>query len=123
MKKTLLTLALVLTVGFTGFGIAHAAYGSGGCNGPGGWAGGSSITYEEMDKFHNDTAELRNQLYEKRTEYYDVLKQEAPDKELAQTLWSEIYDLQNEMHQKALASGMMQGNGTGGGYADHMMWW
>ncbi len=123
MKKTIVTLALVVAIGFTGISLAQAAFfGPGACNGPGGLNGKSSFTYEDMEKFHNDNAELRRELFEKRTEYYKAINQETPDKALAKTLWSEIYDLQNEMHEKALKTGMMRGYGNFGNYGGgHMM--
>lgn len=111
MKKTIMTLALVVAVGFAGLNIAEAGWGGGGygpgfCNGPGGWTRNTSFTYEDMETFHNQTADLRKKMFEKRTEYYEVMNQENPDKELASQIWSEIFDLQNEMHTKALAAGM-----------------
>ena len=126
MKKTILAAALVMAVGFAGYNVAQAGFGPGGCNGPGGWGAenGPTVTYEEMEQFHNDTSELRRQLFEKRAEYFEVVNQEDPDKELAKTLWSEMYDLQSEMHQKAEAAGMWQGNTDNrGGFRGQMMMW
>ena len=115
-----MTLALVIAVGFAGLNVAEArwgggwmmgnsGYGPGSCNGPGGLTGDTNFNYEDMEKFHNDSAELRKQLFEKRSEYYDAVNQENPDKELAKQIWSELFDLQNQMHEKALASGITQG--------------
>ena len=131
MKKAILTIALVMAVGLVSFNAAEArwgggwmmagsGYGAGNCNGPGGWNQEKKLTYEEMERFHDETTDLRKQLFEKRTEYYNVMNQENPDKELAKTLWGEMYDLQNDMHKKALAEGMMGGDGRGG-YGAYMM--
>lgn len=133
MKKSILTIALVVAVGLVSFNIAEARWGGGwmmgssgygpsNCNGPGSWNTETKLSYDAMEKFHNETTDLRKQLFEKRTEYYNAVNQETPDKELAKTLWGEMYDLQNTMHQKALASGMMTTTGRGG-YGGHMMWW
>lgn len=112
MKKTIMTLALIVAVGITGINMAEAGWG--GCNGPGGWNSDTSFTYEDMEKFHDDTADLRKQMFEKRNEYYEAMNQETPDKERAQQIWSEMFDLQNAMHAKALANGMMPGYGMRG---------
>lgn len=108
MKKIILTMALILAVGFTGINSASAGWGGPGyCNGPGGWADNDTVTYEDMEKFRAETEELWEQLYEKRLEYFEVINREEPDKELAQTIWSEIYDLQFELHEKAVDYGLM----------------
>lgn len=127
MKKTIMTLALVVAVGLAGINIAEARWGGGGgwmmgdanygpgyCNGPRGWNAKTSVTYENMGKFHSDTADIRKQMYEKRSEYYEVINQENPDKELAKEIWSQLFDLQNEMHEKAEAAGMQPGYGMRG---------
>jgi Spy/CpxP family protein refolding chaperone len=117
MKKTMMTLALVAVVGLTGINMAEAqwgggwmrgngGYGPGACNGPGGWGGNTSATYENIEKFHNDTADLRKQMFEKRSEYYEAINQENPDKELAKELWGQLFDLRQQMHEKAVDSGM-----------------
>ena len=116
-----MTLALVAFVGLAGINMAEAqwgggwmmgngntGYGPGACNGPGGRGGNTSANYENMEKFHNDTADLRQQLFEKRSEYYEAINQENPDKELAKELWSQLFDLQQQMHEKAVDSGIMQ---------------
>ena len=114
MKKTIMTFALVMAISFAGLNAAQAQWGgggTGGCNGPGsGRGGGAQFTYEEMEQFHNDTVELRKKLFEARSEYYEVMNQEDPDKELAKQIWGEIFDLQKEMQEKAAASGMWSGS-------------
>lgn len=120
MKKIIMTLALTVAVGLAGFNIAQARWGGGSgngpgnCNGPGGWSKGSSVSYEEMEKFHEDTVDLRKQIFEKRSAYSNLMTQENPDKDLAKQIWSEMFDLQNEMHTKALAAGMPAGNAKRG---------
>lgn len=118
MKKTLITLGLVLAVGFLGLNSAKAqwggGYGPGACNGPGNFTGETSSAYEDIEQFHNDTAELRKQIFEKRSEYFEVMSQETPDKVLAGQIWSEMFDLQNEMRTKAAEAGMPSGFGMRG---------
>lgn len=126
MIKTILTLAMAVAVGFAGINLAEArwggdwmmgnggGYGPSACNGPGGWKGQTTVSYEAMEKFHTETSDLRKQMHEKRSEYYDAINAENPDKELAKELWSQLFDLQNEMHQKATDAGMQPGNGRRG---------
>ena len=80
MKKVIITLALALTVGLAGISMAQTGWGNGGgwCNGPGGW---NNVSYEEMEQFRNDTAELREKMFELRQEYYEAMSQEDPDKD------------------------------------------
>jgi Spy/CpxP family protein refolding chaperone len=102
----------------------RGGYGGGwGCGGPGGYDGpGCEYNRQGLDKesqqawemFYNDTAELREQLYAKRAEYHNVLNQENVDKDLAAQLWSEIFDLQTQIREKAITAGVKPGYGRGG---------
>ena len=116
MKKVLATLAVVLTLSFVTIQVASAAPGWGngwGCNGPGYGRFGSSEeakkAYEAREQFYADTAEIRKELYEKRSEYFDIVNGENGDKEAAKELWSKIFDLQKEIRSLAEEKGVFLG--------------
>jgi Spy/CpxP family protein refolding chaperone len=99
----------------------RGGYGGGwGCGGPGGSGYGYNRqapdqgTNQAWEKFYNDTAELREQLYAKRAEYYDVMNQESVDKDMAAMLWGEIFNLQTQIREQAAAAGVKPGYGRGG---------
>ncbi len=121
MKKAIVALALIAAVGFAGANAAEARWGGGwmmggaGGNGPGycnGPGSSGNQDYEAIKNFQNETTELREQIFEKRQEYAEILRQENPDKELAKQIWSELFDLQNEMREKALTAGLFNGDST-----------
>jgi len=126
MKKVTV-FALIITFGILALqqlATAGPNWGGGwGCGGPGG-NGGPDYGYNSQapdkeaqqawEKFYNETAELREQLYEKRAEYYNVLNQENVDKELAAQLWEEIFDLQTQIREQAATAGIKPGYGRGG---------
>ena len=127
MKKVTV-FALIITFGFFALqqlATAGPGWGGGGwgcCGGPGGNDGpGHGYNRQAPDKeaqqaweeFYNDTEELREQLYTKRAEYYDVLNQENVDKELAAQLWSEIFDIQTQIREQAATAGIKPGSGRG----------
>ncbi len=96
----------------------RGGYGGGwGCGGPGYGYNRPAPDKENQqarEEFYNDTIELREQLYAKRAEYYDVLNQENADKELAAILWGEIFDLQTQIREQATTAGIKPGYGRGG---------
>jgi Spy/CpxP family protein refolding chaperone len=122
MKK-LTIVALILACGIIGLQqLAKADTGWGG-----GWGcGGSGYGYNRQapdrdtqkawEKFYNDTAQLREQLFAKRSEYNEAMSQDVIDKDLAAKLWGEIFDLQNQIREKATAAGLRPGFGRNGGY-------
>lgn len=103
-------LAIALTLGVVGNQIANAGPGHGwrggwgpcGCNGP----SYSTETNEKWQAFRKDTADLRRQLSEKRAEYFDLMNGENIDKQAAQSLWSEMFDLKIQIREKAKAAGI-----------------
>lgn len=119
MKKLILAIALALLVGITGFKVAEAGWGgrancgSGPCNSSG-CNNNSAVDQEAYDKFHEETIELRTRLMEKRSEYFAALNEDHPDKEYAAQLWSEMFDLQEQLRDKAEAVGIEKGFGMGG---------
>ena len=127
MKKVTV-FALIITFGIiavhqlatAGPGWGGRGWGCGGSGGSGGPGYGYNRqapdkgTNQAWEKFYNDTAELREQLYAKRAEYYNALNQENVDKEKAATLWDEIFDLQTTIREKAVTAGIKPGYGRGG---------
>ena len=121
MKKTMTVLAIALTVGVLGYQIADAGPGRwGGGFGPGycnGYGTDASATSQEWQTFQDETADLRKQLFEKRNEYFSMMNGENVDKDAAQALWSDIFDLQKQIREKAEAAGIdpQEGFGPRGG--------
>ena len=120
MKKATV-FVMVITFGLIAvqqLATAGPGWGGGGwgCGGPGyGYnrQAPDQGTNQAWEKFYNDTAELREQLYAKRAEYYDVLNQENVDKDKAATLWGEIFDLQTQIREQAEIAGVKPGYGRG----------
>lgn len=121
MKKTLLTIAVIATIGLSGYQFADAqpggGYGYG--MGPGYMMGqgyGPQVneqTTKAQEKFFNDTKDLRKQLYTKRVELNAVLTSEHPDESKVAKLSGELFDLREAINQKATESGLT-GRGYGG---------
>lgn len=106
MKKTLFILAITLTFGLVAFQTANAGpgrgWGPGNCNGPYANAANS----KQWQQFKKDTAELRQQLREKRRAYFDLMHGEQVDKKAAEALWSDMFDLRAQIKAKAAADGL-----------------
>ena len=124
MKKTIVTLALALAVGFAGINMAEARWGGGGygpgqggCNGP----RGGQFSEEEQEarqEFFHDTKELRDQLRDKQAAYFDEMNKDDADKDIAGEIWSEIFELQSQIQAKAAEAGIERGFGRGRSYAN-----
>jgi Spy/CpxP family protein refolding chaperone len=82
--------------------------GRGYCNGPNGGAADEQ-TARARQEFLDKSKELRQQLYERKDAYYELMQQETPDKEQAAGLWNEIFDLQTELQQMAADAGFKPG--------------
>ncbi|MBU0479808.1 MAG: periplasmic heavy metal sensor [Proteobacteria bacterium] len=128
MKKVLVVALLVTLAGFTGLQTASAGWGwwggegrgNGPGNGPGSCGGPCAEEVSEEDQkarqeFFDATKDLRQQLFDKRSEYADVVNQENPDKEKAAAIWSEMYDLKAQLKEKADGAGFGPGTGKGFG--------
>lgn len=121
MKKTVLAIAAVATLGLAGYQLVDAhpgGWGPGmgngyGMMGPGGRAV-DEATIKAREKFFNDTAALRRQIAAKQTELYAVTNSATPDEKKAAKLSEELFDLRSRMQEKAAASGLTTGNGYGG---------
>jgi Spy/CpxP family protein refolding chaperone len=115
MKTAIMTLAAVLTFGLIFSQFASAAPSlerkSGyGCGGPG--YGQSTFSKEDLEarqKFYEDTRESRKQLFELQKEYATVLNTDQVDKDRAEELWSEMFDLRNEIQKLAKDEGVLLG--------------
>ncbi len=130
MKKTLLAIAAVATIGMASYQVADARpWGGGPGMGPGSGMGpgyGYQVdeeTARAQEKFFNENSELRKQMFAKRTELNAVLSSEKPDEKKAAKLSEELFDLREQMQKKAQAAGITKGGrgfgycgGPGGGY-------
>ncbi|MEN8136147.1 MAG: hypothetical protein ABFS18_11525 [Thermodesulfobacteriota bacterium] len=115
MKALIMTLAAVLTFSFVFSQFATAApnYSRGygyGCGGPG--FGGANFSKEDFatrDKFYEDTRETRKQLFDLQEEYAKALNSDPVDKDRAEELWSEMFDLRSEIQKLAKDEGVFLG--------------
>lgn len=111
-RLTAITLAAVL-----GIFVSHAAYarwaggpGTGNGYGPGSCGNCNKMAVVDSEAkraFLEETATMRTELVEKRSAYFALMNNsETPDKEEAQLLWSEMFDLQQQIQAKAIEAGM-----------------
>jgi len=125
MKKTLLAVAAIATIGLGGYQLADAQpWGGGpgmgsGCAMMGGAGQGqgqmSEETLKARDKFFNETTDLRKKMVSKKTELDAVMSGEKPDEKKAAKLSEELFDLRDQMHKKAQEAGLVKaGVGCGG---------
>lgn len=144
MKKILLAVAAIATIGLGGYQFADAqTWGGGQGMGPGmemmsgqgqGQGQMSEETLKTREKFFTETTELRKKMFSKRTELDAVMRGEKPDAQKAAKLSEELFDLRNQMHKKAQEAGLAQagfgpglcagpGGGQGMGYGSrHRSW-
>lgn len=120
MKKALLALAVITTIGLAGFQSAEARS-SGGNHGHMMGSGQGRQLDEETAKVHEkfmaETTELRRQMHAKKTELRAVLANEKPDEKKAARLSEELFDLRENMRAKAKESGLSS-RGMGGYFCD-----
>lgn len=135
MKKTLLALALITTIGLAGYQTAEARSCGGGPGQMMGHGQGQQLDGEAAknhEKFMAETTALRKQMHSKKTELKAVLANDKPDEKKAAKLSEELFDLRENMRAKAKESGLSQaghmgylcdgphggGRGMGGGKGD-----
>jgi len=114
MKKVFVITALVAGLGFFGFQQASANWGMGGGPGMGHGCPKGNPCYtqldaaskEKVDKFFNETKDLRKQMVMKHAEELAVLRSDNPDPAKAAKLAGEIFDLRATMGTKADAAGV-----------------
>lgn len=125
MKKTLLAVAAIATIGLAGYQLAEARPSGGGSGmGPGNAMMGSpghgqeqmsEETLQAREKFFGETTELRKKMFSKKTELDAVMSGEKPDEKKAARLSEELFDLRGQMHKKAQEAGLTKaGFGCGG---------
>ena len=130
MKKTLLVVAALATIGLAGYQHAEAQpWGGGPGMGPGmgpgcammmGGAGQgqepmSEETLKAREKFFSETTDLRKKMFSKKTELDAVMSGAKPDEKKAAKLSEELFDIRSQMHKKAQEAGLVQaGYGCGG---------
>lgn len=99
-----LIMALVLSLGF-----AASAWAGPWGRGCGGWGWGANLTPEQAakifdlkQKFYNDTADLRRQMFQKRTELAALWQAATPDQAKIAAKQKELNALRDQMQQKGL---------------------
>ena len=111
MKKLVTVLGIVLLVGVMAYPVFARGWGYGG--GPGycwqGQGGQTALTQEQQSKlnsldqkFFDETASLRNNIWSKQNEMSVLLNGENPDPAKLQALQKEINVLKNQMAEKRL---------------------
>ena len=111
MKRFLVAAALVGVLSFTGISMvgAHGNYGYGPGMGYGncdGYPACNNWSKNEQDKqkadtFFEETKETRKQLVVKRSERRALMSQDNPDEKKVAKLTGEIYELKNQLDDKA----------------------
>lgn len=123
-----LVLALVMSLGLATS--AMARMGMGGCGMMGGMMNltpdQAGKLFDLKEKFRNDTADLRKQMFIKRAEMAPLWKAENPDQKQIQAKQKEVNALRDQLQEKAVAfrlearkiapqAGMGMGGGCGMG--------
>lgn len=103
MKKAIMTLIFVVTIGFIGTQVW--AWGPG-CPWAGGGTQAANVTPEAYQKFIDDTAQLRLDLAAKNGEYDAVLAQANPDPKQAGQIAREMAEIQAKIQAKAKENGL-----------------
>ncbi|RLB03634.1 MAG: hypothetical protein DRG83_06610 [Deltaproteobacteria bacterium] len=109
MKKSLITLALILGIGFLASQVV--AWGPG--HGAGYWGHGSGAYHSG---YYNGNDTLRQKLNEKIAEYDAVINQGNPDPERARELSREITELRKQLRTRAGSYGNTYHTGPHGAY-------
>lgn len=114
MKKAFVVTVLVVGVGFFGSQQASANWGM---NGGAGMGSGcpkgepcytqiDTATKAKVDKFFEDTKDLRKQIVMKNAEEHAVMSSDNPDPTKAAKLAGEMFDLRTTMQSKAEETGV-----------------
>ena len=115
-KKTTLAVFLVAAMALTAFHTVSA-----GPYGKGGYGQGyhpcqtqvDAATNEAQDKFYKDTTDLRKQITQKHAEMRALMHNENVDAKAVAALSGDLFDLKEQMKQKADEAGV---NGFGRGH-------
>lgn len=131
MKKILAGAAVVGLVGFAGVQIVSASDSYGYCGQ--GFTDSSAISSKVLDEFRSENSAIRKDIVVKRSELRALYNQDNPNEKRVAQLTGELFDLQNEIEQKATAKGlgslssyghgpeMMDGNSSRYGHGPEMM--
>lgn len=116
MKKTLLAVVALVTIGLAGYHLAEAQPQEGSAGMGPGWemmdgakqnhGQMSEETLKARERFFNETSDLRKKMFSKKMELEAVMQGEKPDAEKAAKLAGELFDLRTEMHKKAQEAGL-----------------
>jgi zinc resistance-associated protein len=114
MKKVFVITALVAGLSFFGFQQASAGCGMGGGPGMGQGCPKGNPCYtqldaaskEKMNKFFNETKDLRKQMVMKHAEVMALMHSDKSDSAQAAKLAGEMFDLRSTMETKAEAAGV-----------------
>ena len=111
MKKTLSLIASTLAFGILPFtqsvGAGQGQIASGpACPSPVNCRLQSTVAPQTHQQFMDATEGLRNELLVKRDVYFEIINSSTPDKEAAQQIWSEMFDLQTQIRAKAAELGV-----------------
>lgn len=114
MRRFLIAVSLVGVVVFATMQVVSAGPwgnngfgpGCGNCNA---YGGGQTVADDEPEgnrqKFLDETTALRRQIEVKNAELAALMNQENPDEKRAASLAGELYDLRNQLQEKAGAAG------------------
>lgn len=116
MKKALIVAALVVGMGVVGLQQASANRGESGRQPMAGpqYSQLDAASKAKLDKFYNETQDLRKQMVMKRAEERALMHSTNPDSAKAAKLAGEIFDLRATLHSKAEAAGVQGLMGFGG---------
>ncbi len=124
MKKlifgtTILALITLFTLQFAGAGPGRGSgFGfGGGCrnwNGVQGPYTGAEVDQEKINTFSKETVQLRTRLIEKRAEYQKQTLIKDYDRNKAAMMSEEIYQIQDQLREKAEKAGLSARQGRGG---------
>ena len=118
MKKALIITALVMSMGFLGLQQASANQGMGnGCQkGVNGYSQLDAASKAKVDKFYDETKELRKQMVMKHAEELALMNAAEPDAARVAKLAGDIFDLKAAIQAKAKAAGVQGLIGCGCGH-------
>jgi len=120
MKKSIIVLTLVVTMGL---GVSAVSAFAWNCGGPGsgygmrGWTGGNEVTVNDADykKFMDETAQIRKSLAVDRAELNAIMAGTEPDPKKVAELTGRIVDNQEALAEIARSANINAGPGCGYG--------
>lgn len=114
MKRNLMILIMVAAIGIPAMGAwAQGRYGA---RGGAGWGASS----EQRQQFLDETASLRESLYQKQDQLRTLLADPNSDPAQIGTLEKEMFQLRQQISEKAQAAGLGFGKCPGAGYGRGM---